>query len=216
MLHASIQVSRTAHYYALGVPGPAIRRYWLVCHGYAQLADEFLQSFRALDDGHTLVVAPEGLNYFYKKGFGGPPGATWMTRQHREDEIRDYTAYLAQLNRHIVDQLPADVQIVLLGFSQGAATVCRWILRDRPLAHALVLWAGFPPEDEDLSQLEPYWRDKQLHFAFGHDDAFITPDRMELIKKILADNRLAFQFMPFEGGHDIPEQALSALVRRIG
>lgn len=62
MQHHTITISRTAHYFVLGQPGPQVRRLWIVCHGYGQLADEFLEQFRLLDDGETLVVAPEGLN----------------------------------------------------------------------------------------------------------------------------------------------------------
>ncbi len=212
----ALTVARTAHYYLLGTPGLHIRRYWLVCHGYAQLADEFLEAFRPLDDGTTLVVAPEGLNYFYKKGFGGPPGATWMTRQHRETEIEDYTAYLQQLHETLLQSLPADVQVVLLGFSQGVATITRWAVRRQPHCHAFVAWAGLLPEDEPYAAIAAYWKGKKRWFCYGNKDPFITPERMASFKRLLETHGLVFDSLPFEGGHEVPEGALRALERNLG
>lgn len=211
MTQASISVARTAYYYLLGRPGPHIRRYWLVCHGYAQLADEFLEWFRTLDDGQTLVVAPEGLNYFYKKGFGGPPGATWMTRQHRETEIADYTAYLQQLHTRILAELPAEVAVTLFGFSQGVATVLRWIARYQPHSHRLIAWAGLLPEDLPYADFQAYWTDKQRWFCCGDADPFLTPDRLAALEALFTAHHLTFERLPFQGGHEVPAGVLEGL-----
>ena len=87
MQQHTLNIQSTAHYYTLGTPGEHVKQFWIVCHGYAQLADEFLENFKLLENDHTLVVAPEGLNHFYRKGFDGPVGANWMTRRHRTVEI---------------------------------------------------------------------------------------------------------------------------------
>ncbi|MCP5046462.1 MAG: phospholipase, partial [bacterium] len=60
MKKETIKVTKTARYFLLGEPGPHIRRVWFVCHGYGQLADDFLKEFQVLDNSHHLVVAPEG------------------------------------------------------------------------------------------------------------------------------------------------------------
>lgn len=211
MKHGTIAVSSTAHYFQLGEAGPHIRQFWLVCHGYAQLADEFLENFQSLDDGSTLVVAPEGLNHFYRKGFDGPVGATWMTRRHREDAIHDYTNYLQMLYQRQIGLLPTDVVVVLLGFSQGTATVCRWIFSEQPDFRHLVLWGGLPPEDLNYNTLHNYLIDKNLHYIIGDADPFITPERVLLYEDIKARNRLLFQEKKFSGGHEILPQALHEL-----
>jgi predicted esterase len=211
MKHATIAVPRTAHYYRLGEPSANIRRLWLVCHGYAQLADEFLENFRLLDDGTALVVAPEGMNYFYRKGFGGPVGATWMTRRHREDAIRDYSLFLQTLHRRYLAVLPDDVETVALGFSQGAATVCRWMFAERPPLRHLVLWGGLPPEDLDYTALGNYLKDKTLHFLMGDADPFVTPEREALFQEIKMRGGLDFQERRFAGGHEVLPEVLAGL-----
>lgn len=215
MGHHKLNVTKTAHYYTLGTPGPHVQQLWIVCHGYAQLASEFLENFRLLDNGSRLVVAPEGLNHFYKKGFSGAVGATWMTRHCREDEIADNTAYLEALLNRYVSALSPDVRIVLLGFSQGTATVCRWILRYHPHFHDLVLWAGMPPEDLDYQAHKAYLSDKNLYLLYGSNDPFLTPDRFAQLQEIEAHSGVDFEEKPFEGGHEIPDGVLRDLLQKL-
>ncbi len=208
MQHHRIQVERTAHYYTLGEPGPHIRQLWIVCHGYGQLADAFLKDFEQMNNGHTLVIAPEGLNRFYRKGFSGPVVANWMTRHFREDEIRDYSKYLQNLYDHYRALVPEDVRVVLLGFSQGTATVCRWMLALQPFFHDLVLWAGLPPEDLDYQEHRKYLSDKNLYLLYGTSDPFLTPDRISLLHEVEAKNGIDFGEQSFDGGHEIPPGVL--------
>jgi poly(3-hydroxybutyrate) depolymerase len=196
----------------LGTPGPEVRQFWIVCHGYAQLASEFLENFRLLEHEKAFVVAPEGLNHFYRKGFDGPIGANWMTRHERLSEISDYAGYLQDLYNCYVPQLPADVRIILLGFSQGTATVCRWMLEKKPQFHDLLLWAGLPPEDLDYAAHKDYLASKKLYLLYGTHDPFLTPDRMNTVQEIEDKNGIDFGERPFEGGHEILPDTLRELL----
>ncbi|MDQ6717353.1 MAG: hypothetical protein M3Z17_03270, partial [Gemmatimonadota bacterium] len=96
----NIVVPRTARYAVLGEPGPDLKEVWVVCHGYAQLAQRFIERFRSIASIERLIVAPEALSRFYADrggGFHGPSsqvGASWMTSEDRESEITDCIAYL--------------------------------------------------------------------------------------------------------------------------
>jgi predicted esterase len=212
MQHHTISVQRSAHYYTFGQPGPQVRQFWIVCHGYAQLADEFLENFRLLENDHTLVVAPEGLNHFYRKGFDGPVGATWMTRRHRLDQITDYAGFLQQIYDHYVPQLSPAVRIVLLGFSQGTATVCRWMMARKPRFHDLILWAGLPPEDLDYATDKEYLANKNLYLLYGTTDPFLTPDRLSAVQEIEDKSGIDFGEQSFEGGHEILPETLRQML----
>lgn len=208
-----ITVSKTAHYFTLGKPGPHVRQIWIVCHGYAQVADDFLQDFKLLDDGTRLVIAPEGMNHFYQKGFDGKVVANWMTRRNREDEIIDYAYFLQTLYNQYVVQCPADVRIVLLGFSQGTATVCRWMLRHLPHFHDLLLWAGLPPEDLDYAAHQQYLGEKNLYLLYGSHDPFLTPDHLSAVDEIEKKNNVDFGERSFEGGHEILPDTLLDFIK---
>ena len=207
-----IQVAKTAHYYTLGKPGPEIRFWVICCHGYGQLARNFIRKFDVLTAQHdTFVLAPEGLSRFYWQGMGGDAGASWMTKEDRLEEIADYSAYLSVLYQQYLGQLPPDVRIVLFAFSQGCATVARWAMRALPVFHDLVLWGGALPEDLSYKDRPAYWVDKSIYVAWGNADPFITPERLTQQREILKAHGLQANEFPFEGAHTVDRAALKAL-----
>ncbi len=215
MEHHTLTVSRTAHYYTLGAQGASVRQLWLACHGYGQMAAEFLEWLRPLDDGSRLIMAPEGLNYFYRKGFDGPVGAHWMTRYAREQAIADNNAYLQTLFTRLTAALPPDIRIVLFGFSQGAATLCRWCVRHHPPFNDLILWAGLPPEDIDYRPHSDYFSQRNLYVFWSPNDPFLPPERRAQIDRIEQRNGIFFHKKTFSGAHDIPAEALKTAVEKL-
>ena len=130
-----IRVTKTARYFSLGAPGPGVQQLWVVCHGYRQLAKRFLRRFHPLDDETRLIVAPEGFSRFYlddgtrQHGKDDPIGSSWMTREDRENEIRDYIAFLDRVLDETTRSLGGGPEsLTVLGFSQGVHTVCRWVV----------------------------------------------------------------------------------------
>src|SRR5688572_6736067 len=151
-----INVSKTARYYTLGTPSDQISDVWFVCHGYGQLASDFIKEFECIESPSRLIVAPEALSRFYLSdgtGFHGPDskvGATWMTREDREAEIADYIAYMERLYDEIFRVVPREsAKVTVLGFSQGGATATRWLTRGRAKADRLQIWGSFLPADYD-------------------------------------------------------------------
>lgn len=206
-----LTTSRTAHYYTLGQAGPHIKNYWLVCHGYGHLAGDFINDFASLENGETLIVAPEALNKFYWNGFGGPPVASWMTRHQRLDEIEDYVNYLEKLHNQILHNLSADAKIILFGFSQGVATLSRFVAYRQPHFHELVLWAGRIPDDLEAAAFGNVMADRPVHVVIGDADPFVTPEGAAEQKKIIEDAKLNVQLLTFAGKHVIPTQVLQEL-----
>ena len=203
-----VKISKTAHYSTLGEPGPHIKKCWIITHGYGQLASEFIKDFKILEAADTLVIAPEGLSRFYWGGFVGPVVSSWMTSKDRLDEIEDYCNFIQGLYDAYIPQLSPDVQITLLGFSQGTATQCRWIHRNRPFYHRLILWAGMLPDDLNFQAMSDYFSDKDLYFVYGTQDRFLTAERLEWQRSFAKQNGLEFKEVSFAGKHKIQELAL--------
>lgn len=215
----AIVVPRTARYCTLGPTHGFPRELWFVCHGYGQLAPRFIRQFAPLDDGTRLIVAPEGLSRFYldpipKRRHDPSPrvGATWMTREDRESEIADYVSYLDRVADDVRHSLAgAAPRIVVLGFSQGTATVCRWLASSAMRADQLVLWQGTVPPELDLAA----WADR-LHGAAitlmaGERDEMVPPATMATEAERLSAAGVAFTLHRFDGGHTIEEAGLRLL-----
>lgn len=210
-------VPRTARYATLGEGGAAVREVWFVLHGFGQLGPYFIRHFGVLADGTRLVVAPEALNRFYLeptswKGAGtARVGATWMTREEREAEMRDYVGYLDLLyDRVFADLDRAAVRVTVLGFSQGVATGARWLCRGRAQADAFVGWAGpFPPE-LDAEAVRPL-RGLRLVRVLGDHDEMALPDLMAAEDERMRTLGLDAPLVRFPGGHALHRDTLLAL-----
>lgn len=206
-----LTVPRTARYYTLGAPSEKIQNLWIVCHGYGQLARYFLRHFAVLDDGATVIVAPEGLSRFYLDGFSGRIGATWMTKEDRLSEIEDQAAYLNLLLQELLKQLPANVKVNILGFSQGGATVCRWLASENVPCHRLVLWAASFPEDIDFEAGKSVFKNLPVDVVYGTKDEFITPESLNRQQQLMYRLGISPQVHTFDGGHTIQPETLVKL-----
>lgn len=215
-----LTVARTARYYTAGAQPPALREVWLVCHGYGQLAQYFLRRFAPLDDGSRLFVAPEALSRFYlgeavRSHSEARVGASWMTREDRLNEIRDYVSYLDAVCSRVLEELSPDVRVVGLGFSQGVATVSRWAAMGRTKVDALVLWGERVPPDLDLVAAAPRWRGLRLLLVAGRADPAVSEAAAVAERERLMAAGLAAEVIAFDGGHELKTDVLAGVAARI-
>jgi len=206
-----VVVPRSARYWSLGDFDGSFSEVWFLCHGYGQLATEILDSARVLAGPRRLLVAPEALSRFYHDDHRRV-GASWMTREDREREIEDYVRYWDLLHDRVFEIIErASVRLVLLGFSQGAATAARWAARGRGAVDHLVLWgAAAPPELDSATSLEPLTR-MQLSLVAGTRDKLFSDGAREEQKQRLDRHGVSFSELGFDGGHRLDDDTLATL-----
>jgi len=208
-----LNVTRTARYYTYGELSPKTRHIWFVCHGYGQSAARFIRSFRCLPADTHYVVAPEALSRFYWNGFTGPIVASWMTAEDRLNEIKDYTNYLDQLYQQIVEVLPTNnYTINVLGFSQGATTVSRWIGQGQAKPNRVLFWAGAIAHDLDWAVANKKLQQTELYLCIGTNDEIIKAPQIEAQKQLLQKQQVPFKLTLFDGKHAIHQPTLLALL----
>jgi len=208
----TIEVPRTARYYTIGAESGGVDELWFVLHGFGQLAGQFAQYFADLGDGPRLVVAPEALNRYYAASVSVPAserpvGATWMTREDRQNEIRDYVRYLDLLHDEVARTHPR-ARTVVVGFSQGGATAARWAQLGRSNIARLVLWGATVPPDADLSAGPAAFRGARLTFVIGRRDHYITAASLEEERRRLTEAGVSFEVVEYDGGHSIKRAVL--------
>jgi predicted esterase len=211
----NITTQRTARYYTLGDPSTATE-IWFVLHGYAHRAESFIESFRPIESVSRLIVAPEALSRFYTKGFGGTVGASWMTREDRLNEIKDYVNYLNTLYAEIISSLPSPpTKIVALGFSQGVPALLRWLAGGRSKVNDVVIWSGDVPRDLAFPSYKKHTSSSKHHLLIGDNDTIVRPEIYHETEKLLNDNGILFTKNVFAGGHEISAEALILLVSHL-
>jgi predicted esterase len=183
-----------------------------VLHGYGQLSQYFIRKFRQLHTESRIVIAPEGLSRFYLSGFDGRIGATWMTREDRENDILNYTTYLNSIHDSIKDMFYEKPKITVLGFSQGAATATRWLMDHHVQAERLLLWAGILPYDLNLEEAGERLGGLEKICVYGTEDPYLTDDKMKEMTDLSARTGLSFTYHSFRGGHDIDIDLLNRIM----
>lgn len=203
----SFKASKTYRYFSI----PAKRKpksLLVTLHGYGQLAEFFLKKFKDCPEDYT-ILAPEGPHRFYINGYSGRVGASWMTKEAREDDIKDNINWL---NEWISEHLKSNQyeHIILLGFSQGGATAARWYYDGTKLFTHFILWASvFPPDIEKQKEKTK----KNRYFVVGEKDEFLKDDLLD--QEIKNYKQLGYHTVLFEGNHDIHVETLNDLLSKL-
>ena len=201
----SFKASKTYRFFC--IPSENSSKNLLVAlHGYGQLAAFFIKKFNACSNDYT-ILAPEGPHRFYKNGYSGRVGASWMTKEAREDDIKDNINWLTEWLTDHLKENKYD-KIILLGFSQGGATAARWYYNNPNLFDQLILWASvFPP---DISKPKIKLPNNNL-YVVGKNDEFIN-DEMRLNEVKFYQN-LGFDTHVYDGNHDIDPFVIQQILK---
>lgn len=205
MVEKHFVTQKTARvYYNEELPSKECKYVWICLHGYGQLGQYFSRNFSVLDSEEHWVVAPEGLSKMYLEGVYGRVGASWMTKEDRLTEIDDYMYYLDRVMENVQAKLAhcaKPPKCIVLGFSQGAATACRWVLDGNVTPDHLVLWSGiFPP---DLKLQPPFSKSLKVWQLIGDEDEYMNDNRWAENTQIMDSTGLKAQQVPFAGAHKI-------------
>ncbi len=228
-----ITVARTARYAIVGAAPAQAARLWIAFHGYAHRAEDFVAPFAESVPTDTRVIAPEGLSRFYLElprpdgGHLTRTGASWLTRDDREDELRDAMAMLhavvAREVAGVVRERGETPTIGVLGFSQGVAMSMRWVadasanpaLGTHTPVSSHVVWAGGLAHDVSNDALRAAWKHTQVHVVAGERDKFASDTTRASVRSRLAAIGVKSQEHMFDGGHRLDTLLLATLLREL-
>lgn len=202
-------VQRTARYFTIGGTSGQVTDILVVLHGYGMQAAKFLKDFEILRGEGLLVVAPEGLSRFYRKGFDGDVVSSWMTREDRLSEITDQRFFLDRLYDLLLEAYGCRIHV--LGFSQGTATASRWMAGNSRVFSSLVLWGGDFASDVD----GPIQGVSKIHCVVGSKDQFISLPLFEERCVMLENKGFVVDRFVFDGVHEIPSSQLMEIWKKI-
>jgi predicted esterase len=209
-MEGTVISKKTYRYFTWGNPETATKLVY-VLHGYGQLAEYFIRKFHVLPEEY-FIVAPEGMHRFYLKGSSGRVGASWMTKEARESDIKDTINWLDELNQLIYSKYTFDKKIIL-GFSQGGATAARWQFNGRVSANHLILWASVFPPDLELETEVKVTQSSRNHFLIGRKDEYFSEiDQQKMLEFYTSMN---YESIQYDGNHDVSEKVLLDLMQLV-
>ncbi len=177
-------------------------------HGYGQLAEFFIRKFIQEPLKNTLIVAPEGMHRFYLQGSSGRVGASWMTKEWREQDIQENIDALNELFAHFITLHPK-ARVIVLGFSQGGATASRWVAAGQISCSHFISWASVFPPDLDSDVMRNLKMSRS--FCLGNEDPYFNEEDAE--KTIDFYRNLSFDVHTYIGKHDIEPSLLAKLLQ---
>lgn len=207
---AHINYQRKGRYCTYGDPETA-KTLLFALHGYGQLATYFIRKFHFFNPSDYLIVCPEGPHRFYQEGTSGRVGASWMTKEDRLSDIKDYVTFLDTLYDSIIDSNNFE-NTILLGFSQGGATASRWIGYGKAKFDSFILWAAvFPPDME--TEVKQNFKPSINHMAIGDADPYSTVEQAKSYYEKLKSEGMNFEFHTFVGKHNLDQTLLLKLIK---
>ena len=205
-----ISFEKTGRFYTHGDPQKA-KTLVLALHGYAQLARDWVDIFKDMDPSEFYIVCAEGPHRFYHKGRQGQVVASWMTKEDRLNDIKDYIAMLNNVYAEVTQHGSFDRK-VLLGFSQGGATASRWIELGEHDLDIFILWASVFPPDLEQKFVSPLDTTKN-YFVVGDNDEYFDRDRKSRQFRFLEEMGMNFELVNFNGNHRVDIPTLQKILR---
>lgn len=197
---------RTGRYFTNKTDSDSIKKVVVLLHGYAQLAKDFIKEFSFLDNKETLLIAPEGLSRFYK---GDRIGASWMTKEFRENEISDYIIYIRDILKSVVHEFQLQTfETTVIGFSQGVHTAARFSVLSDSHIDRLILCSSAFPEDIKEQFLKQNLKETKIIFTSGESDKIVLQSKIENSCQRLKTMGLSARTIIFNGGHEINSQSI--------
>lgn len=212
-----------------GGDGPAI----ILCHGFGASGDDLVSLARVVDVGREtrwfFPEAPLDLSAM----FGGPARAWWPIDMERMMKARE-RGQTRELAKETPERLPkarAEIlsmldalesshgvrrdRTILGGFSQGAMLTTEVALHafDRPFAGLAILSGTLVSEERWTEAAKRTGPGLHALITHGRRDDILPFVGAEALRDMLTAAGATIDFVPHNGGHEIPESALAGLLR---
>lgn len=213
IIRESLRYERTG-YYALRLPPEDVPPECLLValHGWGQSARWFARRFNPLERLPIAVVAPQGPHQFYLDLEAKKVGFNWLTAYEKQDNIADVNRLVdacieAAARAYGGLTLPMHV----LGFSQGSVMAWRYALHAVGRVEGLIACCAdlAPDVAEALPNVAP-WR---TLLVYGADDGIVPQAKIDEAQASLTAIGWAHDVLEFEGGHDLPPEAVVKIGR---
>lgn len=196
-------------YSTLNILTEKTKNVWIVCHGLGFLSRYFIQYFNELNADENYIIAPQAQSKHYLKNQFKHVGASWLTKENTLGEISNVLNYLDSVHKQ--EQISKlDVNVIILGFSQGVSIATRWIAQRQIKCNTLVLYAGKLPREFSKSDFITI---PQIKLIVGDADAYVTPEILKeeiTYANQLFENRVSH--ITFKGGHEVKRDIINSLV----
>jgi predicted esterase len=189
---------------------PKTKTFWVIFHGIGYLSRYFLRYFKDLDPEENYIIAPQAQSKYYLDDRYKHIGASWLTKENTEVEIKNVLNYVEEVYK--AEHLQNAPNLIILGFSQGVSIATRWVARNKVECAQLVLCSGKIPVELNPEDFE-FLKNTNFSFIYGTKDEYLKKGIIEVeeerLKNLFPKN---LKIIPFKGGHELNKDFIRQLV----
>ncbi|NMM48188.1 alpha/beta hydrolase [Marinigracilibium pacificum] len=207
----SIDFSFKAPYLKIGTSPEVANRIWIIFHGYGQNVNYFSKKFNHFTTDDCLIF-PQGLSLFYLGEKYDKVGASWLTKEFREEGRSNQINYIKALIEMLFKGIDLSIkELVILGFSQGVATATRIISELGLSPDKLICYAGNPAHD--IFTPIKLKKTSKVFFVYGDSDEYITGKNADKIKNYIQElTKKTPDVIKYQGGHTINSSIIKTII----
>jgi len=208
-LEKEISYTITNSYSTLNTLNEGTKNVWFVCHGMGYLSRYFLKYFKELNPDENYIIAPQAQSKYYIQPGFKHVGASWLTKEYTQAETENVLRYFDSIMD--AEDLPDDVNLIFLGYSQGVSVAMRYIAKRQFQCSQLVLMSGGIPKElhsEDFAFLNA-----KISLIYGTQDEYLNDERIvyetRRVHELFGD---VVDIVPFDGPHVVNVELINSLV----
>jgi len=213
MIENKVTYTHTNTYTTLNMCTTKTKNIWLVFHGMGYLTKYFIKHFEGLNAKENYIIAPQAPSKYYQDKRFKYVGASWLTKENTELEKENVLTYVDTVWEIESKKWEGqNINLILMGYSQGVSIVTRWASSRRINCKHLLLHSGAIPHELTSLDFE-YLTTATVTYLYGDKDEYINEARkteQQLKGTALFGNRL--QIEVFNGVHEVNEPFIKNLI----
>ena len=183
---------------------------WFVCHGMGYLSRYFINYFKGLNADENYIIAPQAQSKYYIAPKYKHVGGSWLSKENTIKETENIMRYFDAVLE--AEQFSMDIDLIVLGYSQGVSVAMRYVALRKLNCNQLVLMSGGIPNELIASDFDFLKGKTKISLIYGTEDEYMNEERMgnekQRINELFGNN---VGIIPFKGKHEINKDLLNKL-----
>ena len=206
-----ISYTSTNSYSTLNTLSSKTKTVWFVCHGMGYLSRYFINYFKEINAEENYIISPQGQSKYYIAPKFKHVGSSWLTKENTIKETENIMHYFDAVLK--TEKLPKDVNLIVLGYSQGVSVAMRYVAKRQLHCNQLVLMSGGIPRELVADDFNFLNKKTKVSLIYGTQDEYMDDERMVYEKRRVFDlfgNNV--DIISFDGKHEVKITLLNNLI----
>ncbi len=212
VIEKEVSYQTTNSYSTLNSLSTKTKNVWFVCHGIGYLSRYFLKYFDELNSEENYIIAPQAPSKYYLGSAYKHVGSSWLTKENTKKGIENIMNYFDQVLE--AEKLPSNLNLIVLGFSQGVSIAARYVARRKLKCSQLVFVAGGVPKELRVEDFLFLTKETKVSFIYGTQDEYLASLYMVDVKRQFYELFGSdATIVTFEGKHEMPKKIINSIIR---